>query len=149
MYQASCIHKGCFRIVIDKKKIDSCFFFQFDLGCQDWKRSLVGTVHNAGFFISIPLTGLMSDKFGRRMALVFASVLNGVFGLIRALSSNYNMFIVFEFLEPAFGAGVYTACFVLGEFQRYILVFRVNKQCKSEQVFSNSWMIMCYGTIVF
>uniref|UniRef100_A0A2H1W2A4 SFRICE_008256 n=1 Tax=Spodoptera frugiperda TaxID=7108 RepID=A0A2H1W2A4_SPOFR len=85
----------------------------FDLACQDWKRSLVGTVHNAGFFIAIPLTGLISDKYGRRPALIFASVANGVFGVIRALSVNYNMFVVFEFLEPAFGAGVYTACFVL------------------------------------
>ncbi|CAH0399569.1 unnamed protein product [Chilo suppressalis] len=86
---------------------------EFNLACQDWKRSLVGTVHNAGFFISIPLTGIISDKFGRRLAVVFAAVANGVFGLIRALSANYNMFVVFEFLEPAFGGGVYTACFVL------------------------------------
>ncbi|XP_063627410.1 organic cation transporter protein-like [Cydia splendana] len=86
---------------------------EFNLACQDWKRTLVGTVHNAGFFVSIPLTGLISDKFGRRLAVVFACVSNGVFGLIRALSVNYNMFVVFEFLEPAFGGGVYTACFVL------------------------------------
>ncbi|XP_013183648.1 organic cation transporter protein isoform X2 [Amyelois transitella] len=86
---------------------------EFNLACQDWKRSLVGTVHNAGFFVSIPLTGLLSDKFGRRVALIFAAVSNGVFGVIRALSVNYEMFIVFEFLEPAFGGGVYTACFVL------------------------------------
>ncbi|KAG6446077.1 organic cation transporter protein [Manduca sexta] len=86
---------------------------EFDLACQDWKRSLVGTVHNAGFFISIPLTGLISDKYGRKPAIVFASVANGVFGVIRALSVNYDMFVVFEFLEPAFGGGVYTACFVL------------------------------------
>ncbi|KAJ8718335.1 hypothetical protein PYW08_002572 [Mythimna loreyi] len=86
---------------------------EFNLACQDWKRSLVGTVHNAGFFIAIPLTGLISDKYGRLPAIVFASVSNGVFGVIRALSVNYDMFVVFEFLEPAFGAGVYTACFVL------------------------------------
>ncbi|KAJ0175270.1 hypothetical protein K1T71_009411 [Dendrolimus kikuchii] len=86
---------------------------EFDLGCQDWKRSLVGTVHNAGFFVSIPLSGLISDKFGRRPALVIASLANGIFGVIRALSVNYKMFVVFEFLEPAFGGGVYTACFVL------------------------------------
>lgn len=86
---------------------------EFDLGCQNWKRSLVGTVHNAGFFIAIPLTGLISDKYGRRPAVIFAAVSNGIFGVIRALSVNYNMFVVFEFLEPAFGGGVYTACFVL------------------------------------
>ncbi|XP_050669875.1 organic cation transporter protein-like [Leptidea sinapis] len=86
---------------------------EFDLGCQDWKRSLVGTVHNAGFFISIPLSGLLSDRCGRRLAVVFASVACGVFGVLRAFSLNYPMFIVLEFLEPALGGGVYTACFVL------------------------------------
>ncbi|KAI5651507.1 major facilitator superfamily domain-containing protein [Phthorimaea operculella] len=86
---------------------------EFNLACQDWKRTLVGTVHNAGFFLSIPLTGLMSDRLGRRMAVIFACVANGVFGVIRVLSVNYEMFVVFEFLEPAFGGGVYTACFVL------------------------------------
>ncbi|XP_034833127.1 organic cation transporter protein-like [Maniola hyperantus] len=101
-------------------KCDSYIYFEehsivkeFNLGCQDWKRSLVGTVHNAGFFISIPLTGLISDRYGRRLAVVFASVANGVFGVIRAFSLNYEMFIVLEFLEPALGGGVYTACFVL------------------------------------
>ncbi|CAH2049547.1 unnamed protein product, partial [Iphiclides podalirius] len=86
---------------------------EFNLACQDWKRSLVGTVHNAGFFVSIPLTGLLSDKFGRRVALVFACVASGLFGAARALSTSYDMFIVLEFLEPALGGGVYTACFVL------------------------------------
>ncbi|XP_041980414.1 organic cation transporter protein-like [Aricia agestis] len=86
---------------------------EFNLGCQDWKRTLVGTVHNAGFFISIPLVGLISDRYGRRMALVFAIVSSGIFGVIRAFSINYEMFIVLEFLEPALGGGVYTACFVL------------------------------------
>lgn len=65
--------------------------------------------------MSIPLTGLISDKWGRVPAIVFASVANGVFGVIRALSVNYDMFVIFEFLEPAFGGGVYTACFVLGK----------------------------------
>ncbi|XP_013174195.1 PREDICTED: organic cation transporter protein-like [Papilio xuthus] len=86
---------------------------EFNLACQDWKRSLVGTVHNAGFFLSIPLTGLISDKYGRRLALVFACVTSGIFGVIRAFSLNYNMFIILEFLEPAIGGGIYTACFVL------------------------------------
>uniref|UniRef100_A0A7G3ART9 Putative organic cation transporter protein-like isoform x2 zootermopsis nevadensis n=1 Tax=Lutzomyia longipalpis TaxID=7200 RepID=A0A7G3ART9_LUTLO len=36
------------------------------------------------------------------------------FGLIRSFSTNYIMFIIFEFLEPALSAGVYSAGFILG-----------------------------------
>lgn len=63
----------------------------------------------------------MSDKFGRKIAIIFACIANGVFGVIRALSVNYDMFVAFEFLEPAFGGGVYTACFVLGKLCKSIL----------------------------
>ncbi|GBP83868.1 Solute carrier family 22 member 3 [Eumeta japonica] len=86
---------------------------EFDLGCQDWKRTLVGSVHNAGLFISLPLTGLISDRYGRKIALPLAAFMNGIFGIIRSFSVNYTMLLAFEFLEAAFGAGAYTTAFVL------------------------------------
>ncbi|VVD04219.1 unnamed protein product [Leptidea sinapis] len=82
------------------------YFEEHSIVKEDWKRSLVGTVHNAGFFISIPLSGLLSDRCGRRLAVVFASVACGVFGVLRAFSLNYPMFIVLEFLEPALGGAM-------------------------------------------
>ncbi|XP_063830241.1 organic cation transporter protein-like [Ostrinia nubilalis] len=85
----------------------------FDLGCQDMKRTLVGTIHNAGLFVSLPLTGIISDRFGRRTALSIASLMNGIFGILRSFSINYEMFMAFEFLETAMGAGAYSTAFVL------------------------------------
>ncbi|KAL4711037.1 hypothetical protein ACJJTC_018002 [Scirpophaga incertulas] len=85
----------------------------FDLGCQDWKRTFVGTVHNSGLFISLPITGILSDKYGRKVALAVASLMNGIFGFIRSFSVNYQMHLVFEFLETACGAGAYSTAFVL------------------------------------
>ncbi|XP_059056108.1 organic cation transporter protein-like [Achroia grisella] len=85
----------------------------FNLGCQTWKRTLVGTIHNAALFISLPLTGLISDRYGRRLALAVSSLCNGLMGLFRSFSSNYEMLLVFEFLEPALGAGAYSTAFVL------------------------------------
>lgn len=35
---------------------------QFDLGCQQWKRTLVGTVHNLGLVFSFVLCGFISDR---------------------------------------------------------------------------------------
>ncbi|CAH2087180.1 unnamed protein product [Euphydryas editha] len=85
----------------------------FDLGCQNWKRTLIGTVHNAGLFVSLPLTGIISDRFGRKLALSLASLMNGVFGFLRSFSTNYIMMLVFEFLEAGLGAGAYSTAFVI------------------------------------
>ncbi|XP_049871409.1 organic cation transporter protein-like [Pectinophora gossypiella] len=85
----------------------------FDLGCQNWKRTLIGTVHNAGLFVSLPLTGILSDKYGRRVALAVASLMNGIFGFIRSFSTSYVMMLVFEFLEAGLGAGAYSTAFVI------------------------------------
>ncbi|XP_034833128.1 organic cation transporter protein-like [Maniola hyperantus] len=85
----------------------------FDLGCQDWKRTLVGSIHNTGLFISLPLTGIISDRYGRKVALAVASLMNGIFGFLRSFSTSYIMMLVFEFLEAALGAGAYSTAFVL------------------------------------
>ncbi|XP_023943089.1 organic cation transporter protein [Bicyclus anynana] len=85
----------------------------FDLGCQNWKRTLVGSAHNAGLFLSLPLTGVISDRYGRKLALAVASLMNGVFGFLRSFSSSYIMMLVFEFLEAGLGAGAYSTAFVI------------------------------------
>ncbi|XP_041980413.1 organic cation transporter protein-like isoform X3 [Aricia agestis] len=85
----------------------------FDLACVNWKRTIVGTVHNAGLFISLPLTGIISDKFGRKLALSVASLMNGIFGVLRSFSTSYIMMLVLEFLEAALGAGAYSTAFVI------------------------------------
>ncbi|XP_053611790.1 organic cation transporter protein-like isoform X2 [Plodia interpunctella] len=85
----------------------------FDLGCEQLKRTLVGSMHNAGFFVALPLTGFISDRYGRKLALAISSLFNGIFGILRSFSVNYVMFVSFEFLETAFGAGAYTTAFVL------------------------------------
>ncbi|XP_013183874.2 organic cation transporter protein [Amyelois transitella] len=85
----------------------------FNLGCQDWKRTFLGSMHNGGFFVALPLTGFISDRYGRKLALAISSLFNGLFGILRSFSVNYEMLLAFEFLETAFGAGAYTTAFVL------------------------------------
>ncbi|XP_041980412.1 organic cation transporter protein-like isoform X2 [Aricia agestis] len=83
----------------------------FDLGC-DWRRTLIGSIHNAGLFIALPLTGFISDKYGRKIALSVATLMNGVFGVLRSFSTSYIMMLIFEFLETALGGGVNSTAFV-------------------------------------
>ncbi|KPJ15840.1 Organic cation transporter protein [Papilio machaon] len=85
----------------------------FNLGCQNWKRTLIGTIHNSGLFLSLPLTGIISDRYGRKVALSIACLMNGIFGFIRSFSTSYIMMLIFEFLEAGLGAGAYSTAFVL------------------------------------
>ncbi|KAI8434011.1 hypothetical protein MSG28_012162 [Choristoneura fumiferana] len=85
----------------------------FNLGCQDWKRTLIGTVRNSGLFISLPLTGIISDRFGRKRALVMAALMSGIFGLARSFSVSYVMMLILEFFESALGGGINSTSFVL------------------------------------
>ncbi|XP_026744580.1 organic cation transporter protein-like [Trichoplusia ni] len=86
---------------------------EFDLACEEWKRTLVGTIHVAGVFATLPITGFISDTFGRRTALVLTSVAPAVVGVIRSFSTSYIMYLCFEFLEAVAGAGVYSTAFIL------------------------------------
>ncbi|XP_075975566.1 organic cation transporter protein-like [Anticarsia gemmatalis] len=78
---------------------------EFDLGCQPWKRTLIGTVHNLGLVFSFVISGLISDKYGRKVVIVCTPLMVGVAGLIKSFSVNYYMLLVLEFLETALGYG--------------------------------------------
>ncbi|KAI5651510.1 major facilitator superfamily domain-containing protein [Phthorimaea operculella] len=89
------------------------FVKEFDLGCQEWKRALVGTVHNSGMFAAMLFTGAISDRYGRKVAIGFASVASFIFGLARAFVPNYTTYLVMHFLEAGFGGGLYPSAYVL------------------------------------
>lgn len=90
-------------------------FFQFNLFCDEnsWKLAMVGTVNNIGRFIFTPFMGVLSDRFGRRTMLVIGVLGSSVFAFIRSFSTNYFMFLTFEFLDAAIGTVTYSASFIL------------------------------------
>ncbi|VVD00742.1 unnamed protein product [Leptidea sinapis] len=86
---------------------------EFNLGCQEWRRALVGTVHNSGMFVAMLFTGVLSDRYGRKAAVGLAATSSCVFGLIRAFAPNFTTYMVMHFLEAAFGGGLYPSAYVL------------------------------------
>ncbi|CAH2047629.1 unnamed protein product, partial [Iphiclides podalirius] len=78
---------------------------EFDLGCQPWKRTLIGTVHNLGLVFSYILSGVISDRYGRKVIIVGTPLMVGTAGLLKSFSVNYWMLLVLEFLETALGYG--------------------------------------------
>ncbi|PSN36798.1 hypothetical protein C0J52_19390 [Blattella germanica] len=57
--------------------------------------------------------GDLEYRIGRKTALVASIALAGVMGLARSFAWNYESFLVFEFLDPALGSGIYTSGFIL------------------------------------
>ncbi|XP_017863547.1 PREDICTED: organic cation transporter protein-like [Drosophila arizonae] len=87
---------------------------EFNIFCQDeWKLSLVGTINNVGQFVGIPLGGYFADRYGRRTMLAIAGSLSALMGIIRSLSTNYSMFLCFEFLDMAVGSTLFPTAFLL------------------------------------
>ncbi|XP_059057437.1 solute carrier family 22 member 3-like [Achroia grisella] len=94
-------------------RTNSSIVAEFDLACQEWKRSMVGTVHNVGMLLSLPIIGFISDRWGRRAALLTSVCGAGVLGLAKSFVNSYSAYLLAEVLETMFGASVYPSAFVL------------------------------------
>ncbi|XP_028027419.1 organic cation transporter protein-like [Bombyx mandarina] len=91
---------------------DYSFVKEFNLVCQEWKRALVGTIHNSGMFVAMLFTGAISDRFGRKVAVGFSSCASFIFGFARSFSPSYLFFVAMHFLEAGFGGGLYPSAYV-------------------------------------
>lgn len=89
--------------------------FQFDLGCKEWLRTQAGLFASVGTLFAMPLIGYFSDRFGRRLALTLSIFNVGLFGLVRAFSFNYPMYVVLQFLNTTFGGGTFTSAYIFGK----------------------------------
>lgn len=89
--------------------------FQFDLGCNEWLRTLAGMLASVGSLVSMPLIGFFSDRFGRRLALTVSIFNIALFGLVRAFSVNYQMYVVLQFLATALGGGTFSSAYIFSK----------------------------------
>ncbi|XP_058118047.1 organic cation transporter protein-like [Anopheles coustani] len=90
---------------------------EFNLTCDEniWKITLVGTIHSVAQALALLIGGMFSDRYGRKWALLICIALGSSLGIVRSFSVNYEMFLVFEFLEPLLGSTMYTTAFILGQ----------------------------------
>ncbi|KAF6204755.1 hypothetical protein GE061_018917 [Apolygus lucorum] len=88
---------------------------EFGLLCEEnkWKLAAVGTINNIGQFIGMTIIGVLSDKFGRKSALIAAMMLSGVMGILRSFAPSYIWFMTFELLDAIIASGTYSACFII------------------------------------
>ncbi|XP_072932385.1 solute carrier family 22 member 7-like [Epargyreus clarus] len=91
---------------------DNSVVYDFDLGCEEWLRALAGTLSSVGTLLVLPITGYVSDRYGRRMALVISVFNLALIGLIRAFSVNYVMYLVLQILQTTLGAGTFSSAYI-------------------------------------
>ncbi|KAK4883424.1 hypothetical protein RN001_006743 [Aquatica leii] len=110
------IVEKCDDYVYDTKKIT--LVQDFHLQCDEnlWKLTLIGTINGLGQLFGLPLSGYVSDRYGRLTALICGMALAGCCGIIRSFTTTYYSFAVFEFFDAMFGVGVYSCGFILGKF---------------------------------
>uniref|UniRef100_A0A4Y0BUF4 MFS domain-containing protein n=1 Tax=Anopheles funestus TaxID=62324 RepID=A0A4Y0BUF4_ANOFN len=106
----------CFDFVYEDKAATT-IVNEFNLTCDEntWKITLVGTIHSVAQALALLLGGLFSDRYGRKWALLLCIALGSTLGIVRSFAVNYEMFLVFEFLEPLLGSTMYTTAFILGQ----------------------------------
>ncbi|KAJ2951326.1 hypothetical protein O0L34_g5727 [Tuta absoluta] len=87
--------------------------FDYDLGCDEWRRSLIGSIRTVGTLVALPITGFVSDRWGRRTALALNAFNTGWIGLTRYWARTYVGFVISQFAEAAFGSGIVSCVFIL------------------------------------
>ncbi|CAH1388552.1 unnamed protein product [Nezara viridula] len=120
-------HQKCTKDIFLKDQVEECHSFvfknneitivnEFNLFCEEneWKRTSVGTIHNIGEFIGMPLAGLFSDRFGRKTLIITTVLCSSIFGTIRSFTFNYIQFLVLEIADAIALSGIYIGIFVLG-----------------------------------
>ncbi|KAK4883414.1 hypothetical protein RN001_006733 [Aquatica leii] len=108
------IEDPCEKFVYETKEISILHDFNLQCNKNVWKLTLVGTIHGLGLFIGLPITGILSDRFGRKTILIYAMLISGMIGVLRTFSNSYLMFMILETVEQIFKSGIYAICYILG-----------------------------------
>nr|XP_026491439.1 organic cation transporter-like protein isoform X1 [Vanessa tameamea] len=84
------------------KKQDS-FVAEFHLACQDWKRTFVGTIHSIGLMCGLFFQGQLSDRIGRKAAIIIPGLAAAIFGIAKSYATTYFCYIILEWFEATLG----------------------------------------------
>lgn len=80
---------------------------------QRWMGAIAQTAYMFGVVLGSFVLGRLCDSFGRKTVFVWAGVLQLIFGISVAFSTDYYTFVAIRFIYGIFGSGSYIAGFVL------------------------------------
>ncbi|XP_062333074.1 organic cation/carnitine transporter 2-like [Osmerus eperlanus] len=97
------------------ERYTSTIVTEWDLVCDDdWKAPFTVTIFFVGVLCGSFLSGIVSDRFGRRLVLFGTLAMQTVFTLLQAASTSWEMFCFFYFIVGVSETTNYSAAFILG-----------------------------------
>ncbi|XP_072932386.1 organic cation transporter protein-like [Epargyreus clarus] len=87
--------------------------YDYNLACDEWRRTLIGSVRTFGTLFALPITGFISDRWGRRVALCVNIFNTAWLGIVRYWAGTYVGFLVSEVIEATFGSGGFSCAYIL------------------------------------
>jgi len=104
---------GCVNYDFDHDFWESTMVTEWDLVCEkSWLKTLAKMLLFTGFALGTFCSGLVSDRFGRKLAIWGASVTMMVFGVITAFVPWYPVFVFTWWVTGTMAIACYTAAFV-------------------------------------
>ncbi|XP_037967675.2 organic cation/carnitine transporter 4 isoform X2 [Plutella xylostella] len=130
------------------------FVGEFQLACQEWKRTLVGTISSFGNMLGLLIVGPVSDRIGRKNTLIMTGVIGGVLGLAKSFATNYWLYVVLEMANAALG-DVCSPAFMLAveivsvrDRAKYYMVTQLGFQIGNFMLVLVAWLFPYYRTLL-
>jgi len=104
----------CESYVYDRSIFDETLVSEFDLVCsQKWKKGFIGVMYMVGLFIGSYIIGFISDRFGRKIAMMGSLVLLASGGALAGIMPNYYLYVCCYVVAAIAGYGTYVAPFLM------------------------------------
>lgn len=98
----------------DKSIMEDTIVTQWDLVCDNnFHRADAQLAYALGYFIGCMVSGLSSDRFGRKPTVIGYGVLASMFGMILPYSTYFPMFLLIRFLSAVCNEAADLAAYVL------------------------------------
>uniref|UniRef100_A0A914VYH4 Major facilitator superfamily (MFS) profile domain-containing protein n=1 Tax=Plectus sambesii TaxID=2011161 RepID=A0A914VYH4_9BILA len=104
----------CQSFIYDQSEMTRTIVTQWDLVCSQKMRSAdAQSTFMAGFFFGALLSGLFSDRFGRKKVVVVSGTATAILGILQVHTTSFPLFLICRFLLSLANVACYSTGFVL------------------------------------